>query len=102
MDLPPNADAYPEHDHTHDGQEELYAVLRGSGEIEIDGERHPIDPDVLVGVQPGAKRKVYAGPEGIRLLLAGAVPGQAYEPGELGMLGNPDPVADVPPPVPQA
>ena len=98
MDLPPNSEAFPEHDHTHDGQEELFAVLRGSGEIELDGERHPIDQDTMVGVQSHVKRKVYAGPEGVRLLLAGGVPGQAYEIADYTVLGNPDPVADQPPP----
>ena len=53
MDLPPNNDAYPEHDHASDGQEEVYATLRGGGEIEIDGERHPIDADHLVSVKAG-------------------------------------------------
>lgn len=99
MDLPPNSEGYPEHDHAHDGQEELFAVLRGGGEIELDGERHPLDPDTMVGVQASVKRKVYAGPEGIRLLLAGGVPGNAYEISDLSVLGNPDPVADQPPPI---
>ena len=27
MELPPNADRYPEHTHGHDGQEEVYTVL---------------------------------------------------------------------------
>ena len=44
LDLPPNLDAYPEHDHAEDGQEEVYFVLRGSGEVEIDGERVALAP----------------------------------------------------------
>ena len=32
-DIPPNSgDAYPEHDHEYDGQEELYLLLRGSAD----------------------------------------------------------------------
>lgn len=98
MDLPPNSQGYPEHDHSHDGQEELYVVLRGSGEIELDGERHPLDPDTMAGVQAGVRRKVIAGPDGIRLLLAGGVPGQPYEAPDITVLGNPDPVAGQAPP----
>ena len=98
MDLPPNADGYPEHDHTHDGQEELYVVLRGGGEIEIDGARHPIDPETMVSVQPSAKRKVFPGDEGIRLLLVGATPGKLYEIPDITVLGSPDPVAGQDPP----
>jgi hypothetical protein len=45
IDMPPNADQYPEHDHADDGQEEAYVAMRGAGQIEIDGERHPIDPE---------------------------------------------------------
>ena len=44
IDLPPNYENYPEHDHEQDGQEEVYVALRGSGEIEIEGERFPLDP----------------------------------------------------------
>jgi mannose-6-phosphate isomerase-like protein (cupin superfamily) len=93
IDLPPNADQYPEHDHAKDGQEEVYAVMRGSGEIDVEGERFPIDGDVLVNVPSGIKRKVYAGPEGIRILVIGGVPGKAYEVREATELGQPDPMA---------
>jgi oxalate decarboxylase/phosphoglucose isomerase-like protein (cupin superfamily) len=34
LDLPPNlSEGYPEHDHAETGQEEVYAVLRGSGRM---------------------------------------------------------------------
>ena len=36
--MPPNFSDYPEHDHGEDGQEEVYAVLDGSGTMEIEGE----------------------------------------------------------------
>jgi len=93
MDLPPNLDQYPEHDHSEDGQEEVYVALRGSGEIEIDGERHPIDPETMVRVSAGTKRKIYTGEEPLRLLALGGYPGKAYEPPENSILGNPDPLA---------
>jgi hypothetical protein len=93
LDLPPNIDAYPEHDHSEDGQEEAYLCLRGGGEIEIEGERHPIDPDTAVSVGPGVKRKVWPGDDGIRLLIVGGVPGNGYEAPEITQLGVPDPMA---------
>jgi mannose-6-phosphate isomerase-like protein (cupin superfamily) len=98
MDLPPGVDGYPEHDHADDGQEELYVVLRGGGEIEIDGARHPLDADTMVSVKSGTKRKVFPGDEGIRMLVVGGVPGQAYEAPAITVLGSPDPVADQPVP----
>jgi mannose-6-phosphate isomerase-like protein (cupin superfamily) len=91
IDMPPNADQYPEHDHADDGQEEVYVAMRGSGEIEIDGERHPIDPETMVRVGPGVTRKVWPGEEGLRLLIIGGVPGAIYEAPEISELGAPDP-----------
>ena len=91
MDLPPGFEGYPEHDHSSDGQEEVYATLRGGGEIEIDGERHAIDAGHLVSVMPGTKRKIYPGPEGIRLLIVGGTAGAAYEKLDFTEVGAPDP-----------
>ena len=79
IDLPPNFDRYPAHDHTHDGQEEVFVAMRGGGEIEVGEERLPLDADHLVRVGPEAKRKVSPGPDGIRLLVLGGVPGEVYE-----------------------
>ena len=41
IDMPPNYDNYPEHDHEQDGQEEVYVTLRGGGELEIEGRALP-------------------------------------------------------------
>lgn len=94
-ELAPGADEYPEHDHSEEGmggrmfaqrpqqlgQEEVYVALRGSGTLEADGESYPIDPDHIVRVGQTVKRKITAGPDGLRLLAIGAIPGQAYETG---------------------
>jgi mannose-6-phosphate isomerase-like protein (cupin superfamily) len=92
IEMPPNIDQYPEHDHADTGQEEVFWVVRGGGEIEIDGERHPLDQEVMVRVGPGARRKIYSGPEGLRLIALGGVPGKAYEPPEVSQIGAPDPM----------
>ena len=91
IDMPPNVDAYPEHDHSQDGQEEVYVAMRGGGEIEIDGERHPIDAETMVRVSAGTKRKLYPGEEGMRVLVIGGVPGEAYAIRDYTELGAPDP-----------
>ncbi len=93
IDMPPNYDGYPEHDHAEDGQEEVYVTLSGGGEIEIEGERHPLDADHVVRVGSGVKRKVWPGPDGIRMLIVGGVPGSAYEAPDITKLGEPDPMA---------
>ncbi len=97
IDMPPNATQYPEHDHGHDSQEEVFAVLRGAGEIEIDGQRHPIDSETMVRVGPDARRKVWPGDQGIRLLILGGCPGKSYSPSEVSKLGAPDPGLDISP-----
>lgn len=93
IDMPPSYDGYPEHDHAEDGQEEVYVTLRGGGEIEIEGERHPLDEDHVARVGPGVKRKVWPGEEGIRMLIVGGKAGAAYEAPDITKLGEPDPMA---------
>lgn len=93
LDLPPNYENYPEHDHEQDGQEEVYVAMRGSGEIEIEGERSPLDQDHIARVGPGVKRKVWPGAGGVRLLIIGGVPGGSYDAPEISKLGVPDPMA---------
>lgn len=92
IDMPPNFDNYPEHDHAGDGQEEVFMAIRGGGEIEIEGERFPLDPEHMARVAPGVKRKVWPGPEGIRMVIVGGVPGGLYEAPDVSKLGEPDPM----------
>jgi mannose-6-phosphate isomerase-like protein (cupin superfamily) len=77
--MPANYGDYPEHDHAEDGQEEVYAVLAGSGTIEIEDETVELDKDTLVRVASGTKRKVHSGPDGITMLVLGGCPGEAYK-----------------------
>jgi hypothetical protein len=86
IDMPPNYADYPEHDHAEDGQEEVFMALRGSGELDVEGERHPLDGEHMIRVASGTKRKVLPGPEGIRLLVIGAAPGKLYEAGAFSQL----------------
>jgi mannose-6-phosphate isomerase-like protein (cupin superfamily) len=79
IQMPPDYSDYPLHDHAESGQEEVFLALKGSGWIEIDGERVEIEPDVFVRVGPNPKRKVFAGPQGLRMLALGAAPGVPYQ-----------------------
>jgi mannose-6-phosphate isomerase-like protein (cupin superfamily) len=78
LDFPAGFAGYPEHDHADDGQEEVYVVLDGSAEFEIAGERVPAGADSLLRVGPESRRKLVAGPHGLRLLAIGCGPG-GYE-----------------------
>ncbi len=93
IDMPAGYDGYPEHDHSHDNQEEVYLVIRGGGEIDIDGQRYPLDPDHIARIGPEAKRKVWPGPDGIRMVVLGGVVGETYEAPDISKLGEPDPMA---------
>jgi mannose-6-phosphate isomerase-like protein (cupin superfamily) len=79
LQLPPNYGDYPEHDHAESGQEEVFMAIGGSGWIDIEGERVDLDGDMVVRVGPATRRKVYAGPDGLRMVAIGGAPGAAYE-----------------------
>ena len=70
---------YPEHDHAEEGMEEVYVVLGGSAEFEVEGERVPIEPGRILRIAAESRRKLLPGPDGVRILAIGAAPGQSYE-----------------------
>lgn len=78
--LPANWDEYPDHDHTEDGQEEVYVPLEGSATLQCAGETWKLEPGTLARVGPGEKRKVVPGDQGITMLVIGGTPGKPYEP----------------------
>ncbi len=93
IDLPAGFDGYPAHDHSEDGQEEVYIVLRGSVEIETEGETYTLDPDGMLAIGPGTHRSLQPGAAGARMLVIGGVPDKAYEAPDITKLGSPDPGA---------
>jgi uncharacterized cupin superfamily protein len=83
MDLPPDFTVYPDHDQTHDNQEEVYTALSGRATLRVGGqggEEHELAPGIWVRVGAAEKRKVITGSEPVRVLAVGATPGQAYVP----------------------
>jgi len=94
MDMPPNFKLYPEHDQSHDGQEEVFTALEGSGTLVVAGEEHQLEPGVWIRVGPDEKRKIVPGEDGVKVLALGATPGKAYEPPEFSVEGGaPPPIA---------
>ena len=92
LHMPPNGgDFYPNHDHGHDNQEEVYVVLEGSADFDIEGETVHVEPDTAVRVAPGTKRKINPGERGVKILALGGVPGSVYEPPAFTELGGPEP-----------
>ena len=87
MDLPPDYST-KSHDESESGQEELYVALSGSGSVAVEETPLPLDPDHLVRVDAGTARVLSSGPEGLRVLCIGGVPGGAYEPPEWSSAGE--------------
>jgi hypothetical protein len=81
MDLPPDYST-TSHDEADSGQQELYVALRGSGSVDIEDARLPLDADHLVRIDAETTRALTSGPDGLRVLCIGGVPGGAYEPQE--------------------
>jgi mannose-6-phosphate isomerase-like protein (cupin superfamily) len=93
IDFPPDSGegVYPDHDHADVGEEEVYLAWGGSGILTVEGEEIALDQDTAVRVGPETKRKVRSGPDGLRLLVLGGVPGEVYERRERYRVGAPDP-----------
>jgi len=93
IQLPADFSHYPEHNQTHDGQEEVYTLLEGSATLIVDGEEHLLEPGVFARVGAGEMRKIVTGAESARVLAIGAVPGEVYHAPEFTEEGAPDPAA---------
>jgi mannose-6-phosphate isomerase-like protein (cupin superfamily) len=60
--------------HYHAASEEIYVMLAGSGELEIEGERREIAPDDAALIPAGAWHQITAGENGARFLCCCAPP----------------------------
>ncbi len=98
VDFPPEFSDYPEHDHSEDGQEEVYTVLSGSATIAVDGTEHVLEPGVFARVPPGVSRKIVTGGSPVRLLIIGGPPGKPYAAPDFSNEGEPDPLTGEAPP----
>ncbi|MDX6617535.1 MAG: hypothetical protein QOD60_2626 [Solirubrobacterales bacterium] len=82
IELPPNFSGYPEHDHNHDEQEEVYTPLSGAVTLIVEGVEHELERGDFARVGPGQRRKLVTGEKGSRILAVGGTPGGVYEPPE--------------------
>lgn len=93
-ELPPDSgDLAPEHDHGHDGQEEVYLLLDGGGEVVLDSTPVALDRETFVRIGPQVRRRLRSGPQGARVLMIGAAPGRVYSAPAMTELGGPETLA---------
>jgi len=78
IEIDAGCNAYPEHNHLEDGQEEVYVVLKGSGSIIMDGKENTLLAGSFIRVPPESLRKILPGTQGITILALGGTPGKAY------------------------
>ena len=60
--------------HFHRRSEEIYFVLDGTGEMELDGERREVAPGDAVLIPPGARHQIRAVGSGLLFLCACSPP----------------------------
>lgn len=81
MVLPPGTEWF---EHTHERQDELYLVHRGTAGFRVDGEEFELGPGGLVHVEAATPRQVWnAGSEDLVLLMAGGKDGYVGRDGQL-------------------
>ena len=91
IELPANFSRFPDHDQTHDEQEEVYTVLSGRAILRVGGEEHELEPGVFARVGASEKRKLITGDVPARILAMGATPGKVYDPPEFTNEGTKPP-----------
>jgi uncharacterized cupin superfamily protein len=97
IDLPANFKHFPEHDQTHDDQEEVYTPLFGRVTLRVGAEDYELEPGVFARVGATEKRKLITGDQPARVLAMGATPGKVYDPPEFTYEGaTPPPMHKLP------
>jgi mannose-6-phosphate isomerase-like protein (cupin superfamily) len=65
--------------HYHASSEELYYLLAGEGELEVDGERSPVGPGDAILIPPGAWHEIRASQDGVLRFLCCCAPPYRHE-----------------------
>jgi quercetin dioxygenase-like cupin family protein len=76
--FPQDHEQYPEHDHSADGQEEVYIVLSGQATLTIDDDAHALRAGSIAYVPAGTKRR-FTTPDGpVQFIAIGGTPGTPF------------------------
>jgi mannose-6-phosphate isomerase-like protein (cupin superfamily) len=80
LELDAHCTGHPEHDHTADGQEEVYFVLEGKVTLRVGDKERALGTGDMVRVAPDVRRKLVTGDCGAVVLAIGGTPGKAFTP----------------------
>jgi uncharacterized cupin superfamily protein len=75
---PQGHDQYPDHDHSGDGQEEVYYVISGQATLTIDGDDHIMRAGSIAYVPAGHSRRFTTPDQGVQFLAIGGTPGSPF------------------------
>lgn len=78
LELDTHCEAYPEHDHVADGQEEVYFVIEGSLFLRTPDGEQALSAGDMVRVAPDVRRKLVTKEERAVVLAIGATPGKPF------------------------
>jgi quercetin dioxygenase-like cupin family protein len=73
LELPAGGEG-PEHDHASNGQEEVYAVVSGSGVLRLGDEEIPLRAGHFAFLPADVRRQMVAGDEGLAWIGIGSAP----------------------------
>ncbi len=68
----------PLHDEVESGQQELFIIMTGSAEFELDGQKQIISAGQLVFCQPDVQRKADSLEDNTNMITVGGTSGKAY------------------------
>ena len=69
----------PEHDHSANGEEEVYTVLEGEVTLRAGGEEHVLEPGVFARVGPDERAPLFTGESRPWSSRSAASPGRPFE-----------------------
>jgi mannose-6-phosphate isomerase-like protein (cupin superfamily) len=66
--------------HVHDIAENIYYILQGKGIVELDGERHLVEPHTVIHVPPGVRHGIFnTGLEDLLFIVVASPPSDMPE-----------------------
>ncbi|MGD0266947.1 MAG: cupin domain-containing protein [Candidatus Methylomirabilota bacterium] len=66
--------------HVHEIAENVYYILQGKGIVELDGERHLVEPHMVIHIPPGVRHGIFnTGLEDLVFIVVASPPGDMPE-----------------------